>query len=77
MEIWGDVYQFEMMDENVVGGMFGVLFLLKKYEVFEEYLNSLYLNNIDYNYWMWEYWIKMFDCRQDVEFNYVIFSCEE
>lgn len=52
-----------MMDENVVGGMFGVLFLLKKYEVFEEYLNSLYLNNIDYNYWMWEYWIKMFDCR--------------
>lgn len=76
MEIWGDVWQLELLDENVVGGMFGVLLLLKKYIVYEEYLKNLNLNNIDYNLWMWEYWIKKFNCSWDMEgLMNSIYSC--
>ena len=62
-ETWGDAYQLETMDENVVGGMLGVLPLLKRHTPFEEHLNSLHPNNTDHNHWMWEYWTKKFDCR--------------
>lgn len=76
-ETWGDAYQLETMDENVVGGMLGVLPLLKKHAAFEKHLNSLHPNNTDYNHWMWEYWTKVFDCKQDEGPNHLTSSREE
>ncbi|KAL9983456.1 hypothetical protein ACROYT_G005631 [Oculina patagonica] len=64
-ETWGDAYQLETLDDNVVGGMLGVLPLLEKHTPFEEHLNSLHPNNTEYNPWMWEYWTKKFNCRKD------------
>ncbi|CAH3124260.1 unnamed protein product, partial [Porites lobata] len=61
-ETWGDAYQLKTLDENVVGGMLGVLPLLKRHEDYEEHLSRLQPNNTDYNPWMWEYWTDKFDC---------------
>ena len=61
-ETWGDAWQLETLDENVVGGMLGVLPLLKKHAAYEEHLKSLNPNNTDYNPWMWEYWTSKFNC---------------
>lgn len=61
-ETWGDAYQLKDLDENVVGGMLGVLPLLKKHEAYEEHLASRQPNNTDYNPWMWEYWASRFGC---------------
>ena len=63
-ETWGDAYQLETLDDNVVGGMLGVLPLLKKHTAFEEHLNSSLPNNTDNNPWMWEYWTKVFNCSR-------------
>jgi len=69
-ETWGDAYQLTTLDENVVGGMLGVLPLLKKYAGYEEYLGRLQPNNTDYNPWMWEYWTSRFGCfTQDTAEN--------
>lgn len=64
-ETWGDAYQLETLDSNVVGGMLGVLPLLKKHAGFEEHMKNLHPNNTDYNPWMWEYWTSRFGCRRD------------
>lgn len=61
-ETWGDAYQLKTLDENVVGGMLGVLPLLKRHKDYEEHLSRLQPNNSDYNPWMWEYWADKFDC---------------
>lgn len=66
-ETWGDAWQLESLDENVVGGMLGVLPLLKKHTAYEEHLKSLNPNNTDHNPWMWEYWTKKFNCSWDTE----------
>ncbi|XP_022782876.1 extracellular calcium-sensing receptor-like [Stylophora pistillata] len=61
-ETWGDAWQLESLDKNVVGGMLGVLPLLKKHTAYEEHLKSLHPNNTDHNPWMWEYWTSKFNC---------------
>ena len=61
-ETWGDAYQLKTLDENVVGGMLGVLPLLKRHAGYEEHLGRLVPNNTDDNPWMWEYWESRFGC---------------
>ncbi|XP_068709594.1 extracellular calcium-sensing receptor-like [Montipora foliosa] len=61
-ETWGDAYQLRTLDENVVGGMLGVLPLLKKHPEYENHLRLLRPNSTAYNPWMWEYWEGEFDC---------------
>ncbi|XP_029196574.2 extracellular calcium-sensing receptor-like [Acropora millepora] len=61
-ETWGDAYQLKRLDENVVGGMLGVLPLLKKHLDYEKHLRELRPNSTAYNPWMWEYWEGKFDC---------------
>lgn len=66
-ETWGDAYQLKTLDENVVGGMLGVLPLLKKHAAYEEHLIRLLPNNTEHNPWMWEYWESRFSCfKQDM-----------
>lgn len=61
-ETWGDAYQLKTLDENIVGGMLGVLPLLKRHARYEEHLGRLLPNNTDYNPWMWEFWESRFGC---------------
>ena len=61
-ETWGDAYQLKTLDESVVGGMLGVLPLLKKHPDYEKHLKELRPNSTAYNPWMWEYWEGQFHC---------------
>lgn len=61
-ETWGDSPLLTTLDENVVGGMLGVVPLLKRHDGYEEHLGRLQPNNTEHNPWMWEYWTREFDC---------------